>query len=560
MQRAATFRGAQPQPTGTSISVQTYLSLLVTYMHAGSTRTQAHHRIEAAYGFARIVLPYTAEDASSSILYPGLSIWSNILRLTKPASVDSGANTYSMHLDYYGPLADRVSYGPLPYWRNATLTINLNAPATLSFDYPVAGRYSEYLHQPHSITLRDSDGYRIQRFAIKGVSRNVQRTADGEFYVHVESADSLDQWNDEYVASYHAYGTIREHAEYLIANYQTPGREIPVGTIWDGLDTDTLEADFQNQRLLDCINSLYKLSGYLGQYCVTPARTFEWRERLGTNYEEIRFGYNLLSVQRATDETNFATKLYVYGGGLSQEIRPYVVVAWNTYDYGTIIKSVTFENITDSATLLYAAYQIILSCSTPVYTYTVDGIDLKEAAGGRSITIGSRCHIYDDVTGEDTYADCVKITKRLDSPVEEQYEFGSRAQDLGGLVADIQKRIWRQETRRFTNEIQDALTTGAIDTTPQVQNAINTGDITVTSQVQNAIDAGNISTVSQIQSAINAGTISTASQVQSAINAGTITVVSQVQSAVNAGTISLATRVQADLDSGAVVPKWVEYS
>ncbi len=519
MQRAATFRGAQPEAGSASIDLQNYLDDLVGYMGDGLTRQQAHERIELDNGGAKIMLPYSGAYDNSTALYPGLGTGENILKFTFP-----GRSGYQIHLD---------GYGPLVFWRNPVWTLSENEPSTLAFEYPADAPFVEGLCRPNTITLRDKDGYELERFMFSNALPQLSRSADGELTVRVNVANFMQQLKDEMVTDYVYSGVhmqLASHIASLLA-YQESDTPIVLGDLSDPVFEGNYTVSFNNRSIYDCLQDLYKQLGDYGQFAVTPQRRLEWRARLGSDLEVIRLGRNMKSLERSEDTSNFATRIIVNGGGLSSDTRAGGTLYENNVStYGVVTKIITIENITDSATLNTAGVNLIAEMSVPNVSYRVDAIDLSEVAGGRQITLGSLANVNDEDLDIAVQVKVSRIIRRLDASGDETYELARKSRSIQTVIESLNRRVERQETRDFKQAIQDGIDGADLDITTRTQAEIDDGTIDITTRTQAEIDSG------------------------------TIDITTRTQAEIDDGTIDLVDAVQDGLDAGDIIPRWVEYT
>jgi len=259
----------------------------------------------------------------------------------------------------------------------------------------------------------------------------------------------------------HVGRTIKDHAEYLLNHYQLFETPITIGSIYDGIGDGIFFTSFENKNLLECIDELHRLSGSTGQYTVTQDGKFEWRERLGTDGGTIGLGLNILSLARTVNYDNLATKLYVYGGGLSMATRPVAVKTNNVATYGTITKRVFVNDVRDAATLDAIATNLIAVVSEPEVSYRIPAVDLYALGSGPYISIGSALEVVDADLEIDTTQTVVSISRTLDVPDDVTYELANpaaqRKETIEDLLSKLIKRVDVQESRDFTQDINRAI-------------------------------------------------------------------------------------------------------
>lgn len=268
--------------------------------------------------------------------------------------------------------------------------------------------------------------------------------------------------------------TIPEHVANLLGEFQESSQAVACGEVYDPLDGTDVAVLFEGKPLMDCIRELFNLSGQKGQFTVTPGREFIWVERLGASGAvPIALGYNLQTLERRHDPSEYATKLYVYGAGMSEATRIVAVRTVGSAPY--IVRRVTVDSITDQATLDAYADELITVVSTPALEYSINALDLESIGVGAPLTIGARALVTDTDLGISASVDVFSIRKSLDTPLPASYTLARRKKTLSNLFKSIADRIARIEQRDDTGRIEEAMASGEITGVARVDGAVTAG-------------------------------------------------------------------------------------
>lgn len=274
----------------------------------------------------------------------------------------------------------------------------------------------------------------------------------------VRGADSTDAAEHANGSTVHIGRTYKAHITALLSDYQDPVVVSPWSVKAD-VDTSLVFLEFRKQSILDCIKDMHQLTGFSGQFTVLPTGQFVWTDTLGST-GDITLGSTLTDLEITPEEDDLCTRLYLYGGGESDDTRvelpsPGYVEA-NTGTYGIIPKSIVIENVYDPVTLLAIAEALIPILSEPQFTYRASGVDDKAYAGTARLAIGSAVDIDDTEMDIATTETAVRITRPLDS-IKVDYEFARKSRDIKSLVEQINRRLVAQEAKRTQVVLQPML-------------------------------------------------------------------------------------------------------
>jgi hypothetical protein len=92
-------------------------------------------------------------------------------------------------------------FGPLPSWLGGQWVQSVNAPDTLSFDYPATEQFAMDLKRPQIVKLLNATGQTLQKFWIQSPLPQVRRN-DDSVMVSVSAHSWLGRLQDEMVESY----------------------------------------------------------------------------------------------------------------------------------------------------------------------------------------------------------------------------------------------------------------------------------------------------------------------------------------------------------------------
>ena len=127
--------------------------------------------------------------------------------------------------------------------------------------------------------------------------------------VKINALDLLSQLNDETVVDYAADKSVSDIVDDLLLLQVNP-QPITKGTIDYSL---SLKIEIPQDTILGALMRLREILG--GYIYVDNDRALQWRTSIGEDKgQQIRYRKNLKGITRTIDYSNFANRLYVYGG------------------------------------------------------------------------------------------------------------------------------------------------------------------------------------------------------------------------------------------------------
>lgn len=406
------------------------------------------------------------------------------------------------------------------YLENAfgiSLTKEANAAPALSFSLPADDAKAEYITSAYEVKVWNTIKSRFEGlFTLQDVT---ERWDGAGNVIEASYSGVIIQLVDEENISYDTGATPLTPTAIVTAllalQERTPA--ITVGTIQP---TTTFCVAVENVNIL---KALQQCIGYLGGYIeVDEDRALNWyNEPSGNPTREIRYQKNMKGVTRKRDFTSITNKLYAYGYGETEaqvtlldagEANEYIEDATSQTAYGVHPRRITDKRITHPSTLLRWAQKVLAAYKDPVYSYTVDAVnlavhpdhtfDLENLEVGQIVRVVNS-DLIDPLTGLglNVNVKIVKVTTNLSRPEEISLELANATKSLADLIATS------ADTASIVNNI--AVQIGAGQVTVQ-------GTFTVDgwrTSGQTTIDGGNIT----------ANTLSADAIKTSTLNAKTIT-------------------------------------
>ena len=367
-------------------------------------------------------------------------------------------------VDYYGGVRAEVREMLTQYeaWLTANATASDAAKARALYDLlnRLAAWGTAYTSTDATNTALATylEGYDTGWFTFTTTDPYFTKDPDADVFYAVISA---------YCAENDGYKTIADHARDLLVEYQVS--PVAVDAITE-LVSGTRRVTFEMKSLLDCIRELWKLSGEVGQFSVTPDGRFVWLDRLGLNNSvPVTLGMNLRSMERRCDAADMATRLYVYGSGLAQSSRIVAMREGDIATYGVIERHIVVDEIADQGTLNSFATEMIAAIGYPLIEYSVDLVDLYSIGQSEAITIGCSVLITDTDLGISATQNCIGISRNLANPLDVRVTLSHEVRNLPQVVKAILDRIGRLEGRNERERIEKALRSGGLSGVPRTE-------------------------------------------------------------------------------------------
>jgi len=338
---------------------------------------------------------------------------------------------------------------------NISRSPRMNATPTLSFSLPANDAKAIYLTSAYVVKVWNT--VKEQFEGVYDIDDATERWDSGGSFIDVNCSGLLARLEKTDNATYDTTATPKTPTQIITALVAlqefTPA--LTVGTIEP---TTTFAMAVENTNLL---TSVLKCTEYLGGHIdVSDAGALNWwNDPSGNPTREIRYRKNLRGMTRKVDYSKIRNKIYAYGAGETEaqitlmdagEAQEYIQDATSQTAYGTRIKRITDKRITHPATLLRWAQRYLAAYKDPVYSYTVDAVNLAAHPSFNfdleELEIGQIVRIYNDdltdpLTGGiiDVDVKVVALTTNLSDPKDIQIELANATPDLADLLGNTQE-------------------------------------------------------------------------------------------------------------------------
>ena len=392
-----------------------------------------------------------------------------------------------------------------------SLTKEANAASALSFSIPSDDAKTSFITTAYEIKVWNTIKSRFEGLFVLEDATD-QWSSSGK-YIACKYNGAMGQLTDEENVSYDTGATPLTPTAIITAllalQERTPA--ITVGTIEP---TTTFCIAVENVTLMKAVSECVS---YIGGYIeVDEDRHFNWyNEPSGSPTREIRYQKNMKGVTRKRDFTSITNKLYAYGYGETEaqvtlidagEAEEYIEDATSQTAYGVHPRRITDKRITHPSTLLAWAQKVLAEYKDPIYSYTVDSVnlavhpdysfDLENLEVGQIVRVVNS-DLIDPLTGLglNVNVKIVKVTTNLSRPEEISLELANATKSLADLIAAS------ADTSSIVNNIAVQIGAGQVTVmgTFTVDGWRTTG--------QTTIDGGNITTNTITADAIKTSTL-----------------------------------------------------
>lgn len=168
------------------------------------------------------------------------------------------------------------------------------------------------------------------------------------------------------------------------------------------------------------------------------------------NNQPIRFGFNMQSMEKSNDAKDLYTVLMPIGSDdltidSVNDGSPFIEMPGLVAKYGRIIKTHTFDNVTEPRRLLQKAQKYITD-NMPGFaaseTFKIKAVDMHMFDGSiDQIVVGDVVQIVSEPHGVDVTKECLSISYKLEDPSNNEYEFGVPDQTKEQKDAKASKKI-----------------------------------------------------------------------------------------------------------------------
>lgn len=317
----------------------------------------------------------------------------------------------------------------LPSWVNGNLSLRLNEPYTLSFDYDGTRPEAAHLTGTNFIEMRDKRGDRFLLFRILSV---VETFSGGGRVLSVQAEDLLGQLRDEYVREYRAENRAVADIVGDLMGMQTWARPVLLGYLHPAFGAQTASVVYESMSILQCLQDLVR---QFGGFIAQGARTGQPRVFWLTNVEHaqgrrVEVGKDAVDLRIESDWSNVCTRIYAYGAGGADGARinlkrhagqPNEYIDSANIDPDAPRSRVAVNSrITDGASLLAWAQYLLARSEDPAYRVSGGFIDLDQARVDREtyqrFVIGSRLALRIPETGVEFKVAIAAMDQSLDNP------------------------------------------------------------------------------------------------------------------------------------------------
>ena len=338
-----------------------------------------------------------------------------------------------------------------------SLQLEIDTPGSLSFIIPPGHEIHGNIHKLKSIVTMEWDGKEIFR------GRVLEEKTDAFNQREVYCEGELSYLLDSVVRPFTFEGTTRAFIERVIAIHNEQVEEYKRFTLGDfSALTDNTVIPLESYGYADTLSAIRAVlepyEGYLfaryenGVHYLDFVAAYEADEG-----QVIEFGVNLVDLDNQTAAEELCTVLLPIGGMLEDGTTVTIASVNNGKDtienaraisqYGRIVKTYAFDDVTDPATLLQKAREKLdsMSFAETLILQAVDMHLLDEEKGiilpGRRVLIRTAPHGIDNQRKL-----CTALELDPENPEKATYTFGKPEKTQSGAAALIASRV-EQHTR-----------------------------------------------------------------------------------------------------------------
>ena len=276
-----------------------------------------------------------------------------------------------------------------------------------------------------------------------------------------------------------------------------PFKQFVVGevTVTDANDYVRLESGEAESFLAFFDKMIERCGGYITfNYDDTGKRVINWLEEIGTQSNQvIQFGSNLLDLSRIGASLDLATVVVPYGTQLEDGTRVDITsVTDGGVDYiqdaeavalrGTIVATVTWDDVTTPANLLRKAQQWLASHKLAITTLTLTAADLSRLDSSVDFfRVGDRVRVVSKPHGLDDYFQLQERTEDLLDPAGGSITLGKDRASLTG--ADV------AGDRESASALQRVKREVVADYQTNIAKAVQEATLTLSSLIQQTSDS-----------------------------------------------------------------------
>ena len=336
------------------------------------------------------------------------------------------------------------------------LTVEFGKAGSFEFSIPNSNLYYNSLHQMRTVISVTIDGTELFRGRVLSYTsdfNNFRRVyCEGDLAYLVDSVQKGEKYSGtahalfrKIIAAHNA--RVEAYKQFTVGNITIEDRSVVLTGRDENPDEGTID---YKQIALNSItdewnNSFDFIQTCLIDYCGGYLKTRHvgnttYIDLLGsytdTATQEVTFGVNLLDLTQEISEEDLFTVLVPLGddnltvasvNGGSDEIVDSAAVS----EYGRIIRTHVFSNVTSASTLLENGQRYLAEHSNVPVSITVNAVDLHFLDSSvTAIQVGQRVHINSSPHKLVEYLTCTKIEYDLANPENTSYTFGNPKQTL----------------------------------------------------------------------------------------------------------------------------------
>lgn len=378
---------------------------------------------------------------------------------------------YRMKADgvvFYDPSSDDMSLHVL----SPKASLELNKAGSLQFTLLPGNVMYDSLQKLKTVITLEQDDEIIFRGRVLETTTDVYNRK--EVYCEGELAFLL----DSIVRPYEFKGKAADLFRQLVTKHNEQVEDykrFEIGIITAVTDEDDMETEGDGYAdTLSEINSLL-LDGFGGYIRVRRANGTRYLDYVDafdqTCTQEITFGVNIVDIESKVNAQDVCTVLVPLGkdsttiakanGG-----RDYIEDAALIAQYGRIVKTYTWDDVTDPAVLLTLAQEYMQKMKAET-TLTITAVDLRSAgADVDGIRIGSAVKLTSLPHGLDKEDICTAADIDIENPEKSDYTFGLPRETLTASTANALKSMsgsindqhrWLTETETALNITVEAI-------------------------------------------------------------------------------------------------------
>lgn len=333
-----------------------------------------------------------------------------------------------------------------------SLQLEIDTPGSLSFIIPPGHAAHDSIHKLKSIVTMEWDGKEIFR------GRVLEEKTDAYNQKEVYCEGDLSFLLDSVVRPFTFEGTARAFIEQVIAIHNEQVEEYKRFTLGDfSALTDDAVIPLESDGYADALSAIRAVlethEGYLFTRYENGVRYLDFVAAYEADEgQAIEFGVNLVDLDNQTAAEELCTVLLPIGGMLEDGTTVTIASVNDGKDtienaeaiaqYGRIVKTYAFDNVTDPAVLLEKA-QTKLNGMAFVETLILQAVDMHFLDEAKGIILpGKRVLIHTTPHGLDNQRKlCTALDLDPENPEKATYTFGKPEKTQSGTAALIASQV-----------------------------------------------------------------------------------------------------------------------